>query len=303
MEKVSVCITLFNEEKGIMRVLKYLELNAGLIDQVIIVSDSCIDKTDNIVSEWIHKTAFKKRLFIQRNARKGRADAVRLCLKSSENDLNVFFAGDINPLGDSLSNLLEYFQNPKVGAVTGHPVLINRKNSLADYLSFLIWSSHDAIGKTQTENGAFFHLNGEMFALRKTSLTDFDSYNGLAEDAMMGSLIRRKGFKVLWAEDVTYQMKYPSDIWEYIKVRKRCCYGRIELWAICDLQDYPFYEISHPEYLLNVLLAADRSVKGFLALFFGSVLEVLMRIYYRVTIQNKRDVFEELWVPAGGTKW
>jgi len=302
LEKVSVCITLFNEGKGILRVLKYLDSEAALIDQVIIVSDACADDTDQIVLNWLEHSSLYV-VFIQRLKRCGRASAIRACLKESGNDLNVFFAGDISPIGSSFSHLLNYFRDPKVGAVTGHPVLINEKRTLADYLSFLIWSSHDAIGKKQTEKGLFFHLNGEMFALRKHCLDGLFSYNGLAEDAMMGSMIRRKGFSVYWAEDVTYLMKYPSDLMEYLKVRKRCCYGRIDLWKLCDLQEYPFYEVSHPEYLINVLRSCDKSVKGVLALLFGSSTEIIMRIYYRFTIHRKREIFEELWNPAGGTKW
>jgi len=267
LEKLSVCITLFNEEKGIQRILEYLDSRAALIDEVIIVSDGCRDKTDEIVMDWVHHTKLK-RLFIQRNKRKGRADAVRECLKASSNDLNVFLAGDISPINFSFVNLISYFTDPEVGAVTGHPVLINEKRTLADYLSFLIWSSHDSIGKKQTLRGVFFHLNGEMFALRKRCLSSFDRYNGLAEDALMGSLVRRNGFMVLWAEDVVYLMKYPSGLFEYLKVRKRCCYGRIELWRLCSLQKYPFYEVSHPEYLVNVLRSCDRSLKLMLMLSF-----------------------------------
>ena len=302
MEKFSVCITLFNEEKGIGRVLKFLDLHAAMIDQVIIVSDCCVDHTDQLVLDWYKQTKLNV-LFIQRNKRKGRADAVRECLKASQNDLNVFLAGDISPVGDSLSNLVKYFRDPAVGAVTGHPVLINSKRTLADYLSFLIWISHDAIGKKQTERGLFFHLNGEMFAIKKHCLSGFSQYDGLAEDALIGALIRRNGFKVLWADDVAYLMKYPSDLNEYFKVRKRCCYARIELWKLCNLQKYPFYEVSHPEYLINVIQSCDKSFKGILALLFGAAAEILARIYYRFTIHRKRNVFDELWKPAEGTKW
>lgn len=302
MEKLSVCLTLFNEEKGVKRVLDYLEIYSAWIDQVIIVSDCCQDLTDKIVLDWLH-TSDLNVLFIQRNRRKGRADAVRECLKASRNDLNVFLAGDISPIGDSFLRLISYFREPSVGAVTGHPILINKKKSLADYLSFLIWSSHDAIGEKQTVSGSFFHLNGEMFALRKHCIKGFDCYNGLAEDAMLGSLIRKNGFKVIWAKDVRYHMKYPSDLMEYLKVRKRCCYGRVELWQLCKLQKYPFYEVSHPEYLINVLKSCDKSAKGILALCFGSAAELLIRVYYRFTIHRKRNILADLWKPAEGTKW
>lgn len=302
MEKISVCLTIHNEERGIRRILGYLDAHFRLIDQTIIVSDACADCTDEFVSEWLQSTSLNVQ-FIQRKERHGRSDAVRVCLAKSKNDLNVFLAGDINPVEGSFENLLSYFRDPAVGAATGHPILINNKRSLADYLSFLIWNSHDAIGKNQTVKGCFFHLNGEMFAIRKSCLNGFENYVGLAEDAMLGFLIRKNGFKVLWVENVIYEMKYPSSLAEYIKVRKRCCYGRIDLWLHCDLQEYPFYEVSHPEYMLNVLRASDKSLKGVLALIFGASSEILIRIFYRFTVHRKRDLLGELWKPAEGTKW
>lgn len=304
LEKISVCLTLFNEGKGIGRVLDYLDSKADLIDQVIIVSDACVDCTDQLVFEWIQcGSRVFKTIFVQRKKRKGRADAIRKCLELSDNDLNVFLAGDIQPVNSSFLNLISYFGDSTVGAVTGHPILINDKRSLADYLSFLMWSSHDSIGKQQTLKESFFHLNGEMFAFRKQCLSGFDGYYGLAEDAMIGSLIKKNGFHVLWADDVTYFMKYPSKLSDYLKIRKRCCYGRVELWKLCGIQKYPFYEVSHPEYFVNVMKCCDKSLKGILALFFGSAAEVLIRVFYLFLHHKPENVLDELWKPAEDTKW
>lgn len=304
MEKVSVCLTLYNEGRGIQRVLDYLDINEKIISDVVIVSDACKDGTDQIVQTWMQNTQSTFRVcFIKRAFRHGRANAVRKCLEHTTKDLNVFIAGDILPLPNALSNIIHYFRDSSVGGVTGHPILLNGLTTLSDHLSHLMWTSHDKVGKIQTRKGKFFHLNGEVFAIRKHCLGGFKRYDGIAEDAMMGALIRLNGYKVLWAENVLYYMQYPSKLSEWVKVRKRCCFGRIDLWHRCQIQDYPFYEISHPEYLLNVIKSTHKSVKGFFALAFGAFLELTLRLYYKQTYHVGRDLLTELWEPVEGTKW
>jgi len=304
LEDVSVCLTLYNEGRGIQRILDYLDSHERLIGEVVVVSDGCIDETDGIVQKWIDSTASSFRIcFIRRPVRLGRGNAIRLCLDKTRNDLNVFFAGDILPLANSLPNLIDHFEDSTVGAVTGHPILLNGSTTISDYLSHLMWTSHDDVGRKQTAKGDFFHLNGEMFGLRKHCLSGFEEYDGIAEDAVIGALIRMNGYKVLWVENVTYYMKYPSKLFEWIKVRRRCCFGRIDLWKRYQIQDYPFYEISHPEYLTNIIKATHKSIKGILALTFGAFLELMLRIYYKQTYDSKRDLLDKLWQPAEGTKW
>lgn len=304
-EKVSVCLTLFNEGKGVQRVLDYLDRVSHLIDEVVIISDACEDETDTVVRKWFEGFACFDKSFIIRSKRFGRANAIRKCLSLSRNDMNVILAGDIQPLliPDALRNLLKYFDDPNVGGVTGHPTLLNGYRTIADFLSHLMWKSHDQVGKIQTTKGTFFHLNGEFFGVRKHCLDGFEDFNSLGEDAAMGLIIKRNGFKVLWAEDVSYFMKYPSSLSDWVKIRKRCCYSRIDLWKNYGLSDYPYYELSHPEYFVNILKSTHKSVRGVFSLVLGSFLEVLIRIYYSQTFYRKRDLFNSLWEPAGDTKW
>jgi len=303
MEDVSVCLTLYNEEHGVQRVLDYLDSQQKIIDNVIIVSDACKDKTDQLIHGWIKQSHIGTIRFIQRPTRPGRADAIRECLHWSKHDLNVIMAGDIQPLSNSMKNLVHYFRDKKVGAVTGHPILLNPRRTVADYLAYLMWTSHDKVGEIETLKGTFFHLNGEMFAIRKSALNNYDGYNGIGEDAMIGAMIRREGYRVLWAEDVAYYMRYPSSLREWIKIRCRCCFARVDMWKNYGFQDYPYYELSHAEYFYNILMCINRSVKGFLAFLVGASLEALIRLYYVQTYQKKRDLLKDLWEPAEETKW
>jgi len=307
MEPVSVLLTAYNEGLGIIRVLDYLEECSDLINDVVVVSDACEDETDDIVLKWVEGgLPFSVSTFFN-SKRQGRAAAIRQGLGAVQKDIVAIFACDIKPLGKSLQNLLAYFKDPNVGAVTGHPTLNNGTSTIADCLCHIMWQSHDNIGEMTTTKGKFFHLNGEMYAIRKSILKNFEDYNGLAEDAMIGHCIFKEGYQVLWARNVTYLMQYPSSLKEWIKIRKRCCYGRIELVHKAGIKDYPFYEIKHLDYLMNILRVSLSSWKFILVLPIGAFLELVCRCYYFIMYpyisQEREKILSALWKPSGETKW
>lgn len=307
MEKVSVLLTAYNEGQGIRRVLDYLDENSFLINDVVIVSDACNDETEDIITNWIKEGLPFPVVTFFNFERQGRAAAIRQGLEATQLDLNVIFACDIKPLDNSFQNLLAYFQDSKVGAVTGHPVLNNGTSTIADCLSHIMWRSHDSVGYKTTLKGTFFHLNGEMYAIRKSTLKNFEDYNGLAEDAMIGHCIYKEGYQVMWANDVTYLMQYPSSLKDWIKIRKRCCYGRVELADKTGIKDYPFYELTHLEYIMNILNVSLSNWRFILALPLGALLEISCRCYYFLMypyISRKREkILSKLWEPSGETKW
>lgn len=299
----SACLTLYNEGLGVKRMLDYIETHAKMIDDLIIVSDDCHDSTDSIVETWANQHHPFKVSFFQRSKRLGRASAIRLCLKNSLNDINIILAGDIEPIGNAFEDLLGYFKDPNVGAVTGHPLLLNGEKSIADCLSHIIWDSHDEIRRIKNQEGTLFHLSGEVFAIRKSALKGFDNYLGLVDDAMIGYLIHESGYRVVFADNVRYKMQYPSTLKGYLNVRKRCCYGRIELARIAKITDYPYYEISHSQYLINILKTVKGKPLRLLSLAPGISIESLCRIYYQFKHLKNNDLYAKLWQPAIDTKW
>ena len=307
MEQVSILLTAYNEGQGIRRVLDYLTENSDLINDVVIVSDACRDETEDIIVEWAKSDLpFPLSTFFNIE-RQGRATAIRQGLKNTQLDINVIFACDIKPLGNSLQNLLSYFKDQNVGAVTGHPTLNNGTSTIADCLSHIMWQSHDSVGYKTTLEGTFFHLNGEMYAIRKSALKNFEDYNGLAEDAMIGHCIYKQGHQVIWAEDVTYLMQYPSSLKEWLKIRKRCCYGRVELADKAGIKDYPFYELTHLEYIMNILKVSLSNWRFLLALPLGAMMELSCRCYYFLMYpyisKKKEKILQKLWEPSSETKW
>lgn len=305
LENVSIVLTVYNEGKGVLRVLRYLDSMARYFDELIIVSDACKDDTDRLIKAWFDNGRRPFKIIVSfRKHRYGRANAIRHGLAQTKNDLVVFFAGDIQPFPLSLPNILAYFQDQRVGAVSGHPTLLNGDETLADNLSRLMWESHDRVGELTSKQGTFFHLNGEIYAIRKHLLQGFEDYDSIAEDCMIGYLIFKTGYRVLWAKNVTYYMMYPRSLGDWLNIRKRCCFGRIDFAKKNLIPDYPFYELSHSEYLVNILKIAFMSWKRLLALPLGAFIEIICRIYYTITYDAcNKDLLNRLWQPSIETKW
>jgi len=141
-----------------------------------------------------------------------------------------------------------------------------------------------------------------MYAIRKSALPG-DDVNVMNEDSMIGYLIKRNGYLVVWAPDVAYYMRYPSGFWEWLKVRKRSCYGRIELIRRTRLPNYAFHELKHRDYVLNVFEIALGNPKFLASLAFGAPCEFLLRLYYQVVNRDVNSPLSELWQPATQTKW
>jgi cellulose synthase/poly-beta-1,6-N-acetylglucosamine synthase-like glycosyltransferase len=299
----SACLTLYNEEKGVKRMLDYIAGHEETIQDIVIASDNCHDRTDSIVEEWMKQEHSFKTAFFKRPERLGRASAIRLCLENTINDVNIVLAGDVKPIGNCFKNIIAYFNDPGVGAVTGHPVIINGEKTIADCLSHMIWYSHDESRRTLSRKGIMYQLSGEVMAVRKSLLKGFEGYNGLVEDAMIGYLVRRQGFKVIFGENVEYYMLYPTSLKGYFTVRKRCCYGRIELARKTGMKDNAYYELKNSDYIVNVLKATRFSIRNIISLGLGVPIDVLCRVYYQFKYREVRNLLDRLWQPAKDTKW
>lgn len=299
----SICLTVYNEEKGIQRILDYLNSQIQFVDDVVIVSDGSIDNTNKIVEKWLDNSPLNHITFIVNSLRLGRATSIRLGLSKTFNDLTVILSGDIQPEPNSLSNIILYFKDSKVGLVTGKAVLLNTHKSIVDCLSHIIWETHNQSREVLSKKGEVIHASGDLLALRKSALKGFDDYRGIVEDAALGLIVNRNGFKTLFASDVEYKVLYPTTIKDYIKTRKRCCYGRVELSRKFGLSGNTFYELSRKEYVINLVKATHFKVRNLLSLCFGVPIEVLARFYYSIKQVDEKKVLKELWQPTTSTKW
>lgn len=125
---LSVIIPAYNEEKGIEEtIFSVLKSDYKNLKEIIVVNDGSIDNTKKIVQEIIKKYP-KIKLINKKNT--GKADSINYALKKVKTNLVAVIDADSYIKENALRNMVAYFNNPKIGSVTGRILVRNNKNLL-----------------------------------------------------------------------------------------------------------------------------------------------------------------------------
>ena len=164
--KLDACVGIFawNEEKNIGRLLKEVTSNDYLleIDNIIVVSSQCTDKTDEIVK---FATNDKRISLIQERQRKGIASAVNKIIKSCEPTILILISADVIPYEHVLKRMIAKFEDPKIGAVSSFPIPLNAKKGIG-IVSHLMWELHNFSLQNLMETNDLGHVTGQLCAFR-----------------------------------------------------------------------------------------------------------------------------------------
>ena len=224
MTMISVGIPTYNEEKCIAKAINSVLTQISEEDEVIVVASGCTDNTIGEVSK-IMEVDDRVRLVVQKE-RKGKASAINLIINKSLGDIIVQTDGDVELDPDSIAKLLEPFNDPEVGGVSGCPTpLIPEDNMFFDW-TYMSYEKMHEIRLKEQEAGTFWHMSGYLLAFRKEALKEVPFAKG-AIDAWMGKGIKDAGWKIAYAPDAFVYVKAPLTIKDFIaqKARVRAGYA------------------------------------------------------------------------------
>ncbi len=156
---VSIMIPAYRSESTIRETLESVKAIDYPNKEVIVVNDSPWDKTKQICDNYDVE-------LIQNNKRMGKANALNLAAKKAKGEILFFLDSDTIVTRDCLSNLIPWFSNPKIGAVSPKFVTKNEKNLLTRLVSLEnhFISSHF---KTHMFFGSLISFNGCGIAIRR----------------------------------------------------------------------------------------------------------------------------------------
>jgi cellulose synthase/poly-beta-1,6-N-acetylglucosamine synthase-like glycosyltransferase len=203
----------------------------SIISQKIIEKEILVaapDKeTQDIVREFAKKT--KTNIKIIADAGKGKPAALNLCFNEAKGDTLVLTDGDVILDENAIIELLKPFSDPKVGVVSGRPISVNSRNKFFGYISHLLTD----VGAHQTrlnkkEKNKFMVCSGYLMALRKNIVKKIPE-NSLADDAVMSHLVYEAGYKTDYAPNAKVYVKYPTNLKDWIKQKRRSTAGYPQL--------------------------------------------------------------------------
>lgn len=264
----SIGICAYNEEKNIGKILQALlnqKLKTVKISKIVVVASGCTDKTEKIVRDFQKKYPIVK--LIQEKERRGKVSAINLFLKSTKDEILVLISADTIPQKDAIEKLVTPFLDPKIGMTGGHPIPINKKDSLVGYAVNLQWELHHLISLKAPKMG-------EMVAFRRV-FKQIDPKSAV-DEASMEVIIAAQGYQIKYIPQAIVYNKGPETIHDFLRQRRRIYAGHLSLSKKYN------YNVStmDPIFILQLLpLVIDFRPRFILYLFGTIFLEVIGRIF------------------------
>jgi cellulose synthase/poly-beta-1,6-N-acetylglucosamine synthase-like glycosyltransferase len=178
--KVTLIISAFNEQDVIAEKLEnalQLEYPKGLL-QILVVSDSSDDMTDEIVSRY----AARGVLLVRQPSRLGKSCGLNLGVKEAAGDIVVFSDANAIYEKDAIQHLVKHFANAKVGYVVGNARYVEKISETQSALTEgAYWKLETWLKKKESlfysvvgGDGAIYAIRKELYTpLAPTDISDF----------------------------------------------------------------------------------------------------------------------------------
>ena len=182
LPRATFIISAFNEEAVIGEKLRNtLEIDYPADKfEVIVISDACDDRTDEIVNEWAEKDP-RIRL-VRQNERRGKTAGLNKGVAVATGDFIVFSDANAMYKRDAIRELVKNFATPEVGYVMGAALYTDTEDGGESAESEgLYWQFELMLKKLESEfysvvggDGAIYAIRRELFfELRDDDINDF----------------------------------------------------------------------------------------------------------------------------------
>jgi len=291
---ISIIITAHKEPRTIGRcIASFLEQEIKEKYEILAV---CPDRETKKVVDMYSRN-YKQVKHLQ-DPGKGKPAALNIAFKEAKGDYLVLTDGDVYVSKNSVNLLLEKLKD-KIGAVSGHPVSLENKNNFYGYVSHLLTDMADKIRKKNFINNKFIVCSGYLYVIKSGILKEIPE-NILSDDAYISRFIANKGYQINYAEDAFVYVKYPSNLKDWIKQKRRSTGG---------------YEQLKKYFNERVMRSFTQEASGVFSIFlypknlkeiYWTIKLIFLRFYLWLIIFNdiyiKKKRFEDTWLRIESTK-
>jgi cellulose synthase/poly-beta-1,6-N-acetylglucosamine synthase-like glycosyltransferase len=154
----------------------------------------------------------------------GKPHALNVGLAAAQGEIIVLSDGDVRVSAGALASLLAPFQNPQVGAVSGHPISASPRGTMLGYWSHLLTDAAHHVRLARDREGQFLVCSGYLFAFRR-SLIERIPEDALAEDAVISHQIAGQDYHLRYAPDAHVSVRYPTTYRDWLLQKVRSAGG------------------------------------------------------------------------------
>ena len=228
--KVTVIIPAYNEERVISSsVRRILDSTYPYLD-VIVADDGSKDQTSALVQAEFG-TNPRVRLLTMENG--GKARALNTALELAKGEVIVALDADTQFERETITRLVRWFVDPRIGAVSGNAKVGNRINLVTRWQGVEYVTAQNIERRALTRFDAIMVVPGAVGAWRRAALEDVGGYpeDTLAEDQDLTIAIQRKKWKVAYDDSAVAWTEAPETFADLAKQRFRWSYGTLQcLW-------------------------------------------------------------------------
>jgi cellulose synthase/poly-beta-1,6-N-acetylglucosamine synthase-like glycosyltransferase len=192
----------YNEEKVIKaKIENMLQLNYPKENlEIIVVDGNSKDHTGDIVNSF-SKDGVR---LIKETTRGGNTGAVKTGVSSSKGDIVVMSDAEALFDLDAIKLLVETFEDPSIGVVSGGQVLVNPNSNTVTEMEGTYSSFHEKMAIAEGNIQSTFHTKGELLAFRK-EVFPFDAPNFKGSiDIDIAFQAVRKGLRAVYDDKVIF---------------------------------------------------------------------------------------------------
>ena len=290
---ISIVITSFKEPKTIGKAIESF-INQKTKEKYELIISSPDKETQEIVKKYPQVKLFK-------DPGKGKTYALNLLLPKLKGNIVILSDGDVYVSENSINELLKFFNDKKVGCVTGRPVSINSRDNLLGYWSHLLCYGAHRMRLKRDKKEEFLECSGYLWAFRNKLISEIPRET--AEDSIVPLLLYLKGYKIKYAPLAEVYIKYPSTMHEFIEQKKRTSKAHETLINYTNLKKIPRMKSLRNEITESyTLFSFSRDIKEF----FWTILLFPVRLYIWISsffaLYLKKDSKVDGWQAVKTTK-
>lgn len=220
--KVLIGIPAHNEQQNIGKTVAFLA-KAYPSYHILVVSSGSTDMTDDIIRRMVKQHSNVE--LIVEPERRGKTFALTKLLRrlNEAYDVMTYLGADNLPEEGAIDKLLHGLSSDEnVGLVGGRPVPLNDPNTLAGWMTHLLWRVHHEISVHEPK------VSGELCAIKAGMIYEAPP-TIINDDAYLQFIAQMKGYTVSYEPSAVVYLRGPATVTDFFNQRYRVTVGHYQV--------------------------------------------------------------------------